>query len=68
MAFLTSADNDALGEWCPHHAYDPTQPPSPFGIAYDLTDPILDALRSEEEEISQTQATWCMAPLRMDHF
>ena len=56
LTFLTPADNAALGEWCPHHAYDPTEPTPPFRIAYELTDPILDALHPEEGESSRAQA------------
>ena len=41
MTFLTPDDNTALSQWHLQHMYDPTEPRMPFGIAFDLDEPIL---------------------------
>ena len=67
MTLLTPADNVALGEWCPHHAYDPTNQFTPFRIASELTGSILDAHHPEEWQAPKLRQTWFTDFLRIDH-
>ena len=42
MTSLTPDEDAQLGKWCPQHSFDPTDPPIPFYIAHELTDPIFE--------------------------
>ena len=48
--FLTPYEADVLGEWCPLHVYEPTDPPMPFHIAHELTDPIFETSRLKKSD------------------